>query len=101
MPEDIFKNCFADAEFNNRILTNFKTAKVAFGPKNGEEDIFLKVGGGGKPDVGFCVVTWSEFENSPYYCVEPWMGLPNSASSPKHFVAQGASKTFFAEISLI
>ncbi len=101
VPEDILKNCFADAEFNNRILTNFKTAKVAFGPKNGEEDIFLKVGGGGKPDVGFCVVTWSEFENSPYYCVEPWMGLPNSASSPKHFVAQGASKTFFAEISLI
>lgn len=33
IPEDIFKNCFADPEFNNRILTNFKTAKVAFGPR--------------------------------------------------------------------
>ena len=94
------KNCFADPEFNNRILSNFKTARAAFGPKNGEEDIFIRVGGGGKPEGGFCLVTWSEFDDSPFYCVEPWMGPPNSAANPKHFVAPGASKTFLTEISL-
>ena len=100
IPEDLFKNCFADPEFNNRILSNFKTARAAFGPKNGEEDIFIRVGGGGKPEGGFCLVTWSEFDDSPFYCVEPWMGPPNSAANPKHFVAPGASKTFLTEISL-
>lgn len=100
IPEDLFKNCFADPEFNNRILTNFKTAKVAFGPKSGEEDIFIKVGGGGKPEGGFCVVTWAESEDAPYYCVEPWQGAPNASANPKMFVAPESSKSFLVEISL-
>ena len=41
-----------------------------------------------------------ESDTSPFYCVEPWMGAPNSAANPKHFVAPGASKTFLSEISL-
>lgn len=100
VPEDIYKNCFADCEFNNRILTNFKTGKVAFGLKNGEEDIFIKVGCGGKPEGGFCLVTWTESEDSPFYCVEPWMGAPNAAANPKFFVAPNSSKSFITEISL-
>lgn len=101
IPAGVEKNCFSDPEICNRIHTNLKTGIIKFGPKSGEEDITVKFGGGGKPDVGNCFVTWSKSEQEPYYCVEPWMSLPNSASEPKHFVEPRSQKSFWVEISLI
>ncbi len=100
LPEDLDKNCFDDAEFNNRILTNFKTSELSFGLKNGEEDVRMVINSGGRPDPALCVVTWSLNDESPYYCVEPWISVPNSASTPKQFVAPGSSKSFIVDISL-
>ncbi len=101
MPAGTDKSSFSDLELNNRIHTSLKTSAVRFGPKNGEEDVTLKIGGGGKPEVGTCVVTWSESPDAPYYCVEPWMSPPNSASKPLHYVAPSETKAFFIEISLM
>jgi len=100
-PIGVEKNSFGDVEMFNRIHTHLKTGIVKFGPKSGEEDITLKFGGGGKPDVGSCVVTWAESETAPYYCVEPWLSMPNTASSPRHFVEPKSQKSFLVEISLI
>ena len=58
------------------------------------------MGGGGKPEGGFCVVTWAESEDAPYFCVEPWQGAPNASANPKMFVAPESSKSFLVEISL-
>jgi galactose mutarotase-like enzyme len=48
------------------------------------------------------VVTWTEDEKSPFYCVEPWMGPPNAPETKVglHHVAPGQTQKFYVEISL-
>lgn len=98
-PADIFKNSFDDPSMVNKVWTSLKQASAKFGPKNGEEDITVKIGGGGK-ELGASFITWSK-PDAPFYCVEPWMSPPNSAAKPVHFVETGETKSFSAEFSLI
>lgn len=99
-PADIFKTSFDQPEMVNKVWTSFKTSTIRFGTKSGEEDITIKIDGGGKPEVGTSVITWSK-DGEPFYCVEPWMSQPDSASKPKRFVEPQAMKSFSAEFSLI
>jgi galactose mutarotase-like enzyme len=48
------------------------------------------------------VVTWTQDEKSPFYCVEPWMGPPNSPENKigLHHVGPGQTQKFFVEITL-
>lgn len=52
------------------------------------------------PDATF--VTWSANLETPYFCVEPWMGPPNAAEHKVglHFVAPGKSQSFVVEVAL-
>ena len=52
------------------------------------------------PDATF--VTWSASPESPFYCVEPWMGPPNSPETGigLHQVAPGKSQSFVVEVAL-
>jgi galactose mutarotase-like enzyme len=48
------------------------------------------------------VVTWTQDEKSPFYCIEPWMGPPNSPENKigLHNVGPGQTQKFFVEITL-
>ena len=48
------------------------------------------------------VVTWTQDEKSPFYCVEPWMGPPNAHETKVglHSVAPGQTQKFYTEISI-
>lgn len=48
------------------------------------------------------VVTWTEDERSPFYCIEPWMGPPNSPENKLglHTVGPGQTQKYFVEIGL-
>jgi galactose mutarotase-like enzyme len=48
------------------------------------------------------VVTWTQEANSPFYCIEPWMGPPNSPETKigLHSVAPGQTQKFYVEIVL-
>jgi len=48
------------------------------------------------------VVTWTEDEKSPFYCIEPWMGPPNAPETKVglHTVAPGQMQKFYVEIRL-
>lgn len=100
-PADLSQMCFADADMWNRIHTKLKSNAVRFGSKNGEEDITIRVGFGDSSNIATTIVTWTESDDAKYYCVEPWMNMPNSASKPVHFVDAGKSKSFVVEISLM
>ncbi|MEJ1974476.1 MAG: aldose epimerase [Lacunisphaera sp.] len=56
----------------------------------------------GSPTRDLAVVTWTQDEKSPFYCVEPWMGPPNAPETKTglHFVAPGQTQKFYVEISL-
>lgn len=94
---------FDNPAFVNKILTNLKTSEVRFGPKNGEEDILIKINGGGRTEPGVCVIPWSESAEAPYYCVEPWLAHPNSVSEKKQmrFVPAFGEAHFEVEVSLV
>ena len=48
------------------------------------------------------VVTWTEDEKSPFYCIEPWMGPPNAPETKVglHMVSPGQMQKFYVEITL-
>ena len=52
------------------------------------------------PEATF--VTWTLSEESPFYCVEPWMGPANSPEHQVglHWVAPGASQSFVVEVAV-
>lgn len=52
------------------------------------------------PDATF--VTWSADENTPYYCVEPWMGPPNAPEHRRglHVVPPRETGTFTVTVAI-
>lgn len=52
------------------------------------------------PDTTF--VTWSASPEAPFFCLEPWMGPPNSVETDVglHLVPPGKSQTFVVEVAL-
>lgn len=93
---------FGDPAICDLLYTKLKTNRVAFGPKNGEENVVIKIGENEVPSPWTTVVTWSESETAPFYCVEPWMGAPNSTAHGNglHFVEPYSSETFTVSVSL-
>lgn len=76
--------------------------RVAFGPRGGEEDTIIHIGTDEPPAKSLNVVTWTEAADSPFYCVEPWMGPVNAAEHGKglHTVQSGQTDSFSVEVSL-
>lgn len=93
---------FGDDLVRDLIRTKLKTNEIRFGPKGGEEDILIRIGDKARPDPWTTVVTWTMDENSPFYCVEPWMGPPNSPEHKNglHFVQPGKSEVFTVQVAL-
>lgn len=54
------------------------------------------------PPADAAFVTWTQKPDSPFFCVEPWMGPPNSPETRVglHHVAPGKSQSFVVEVSL-
>ncbi len=94
---------FNNPDLNDRIHCKLKRNEARFGPLGGEEDIRVLIGGEGasvQPWNAF--TTWTEAEDSPFYCVEPWMGPPNAPEHGNglHYVEPGKSETFSVTVSL-
>jgi len=61
-----------------------------------ESKIEIEVGTAAKPHPDYAIVTWTESEDSPFYCIEPWMGPPNSPENQVgyHLVQPGETSRF-------
>ena len=82
--------------------TSLKSNVVVFGERGGESKISLCVGPDRVPPKSAVVVTWSQADDSPFYCIEPWMGPANSPEHKTglHWVAPNATQTFLVEVNL-
>jgi len=89
-------------ELSDRIHSKLKHNTVVFGPRGGEEDVKIAIGAGPSVPPWTSVVTWTEKSDSPFYCVEPWMGPPNAAEHKNglHYVDPGKTEVFTVEVSL-
>lgn len=95
---------FSDPALSDRLHSSLRDNKVTFGPLGGEERVMVRMGVGNEiPSEDACVVTWTESEASPFYCVEPWMGLPNGFEHKRgvSFVPEGKKGSFAVEVSLV
>lgn len=93
---------FDDPSLVDRIHCGLKSNEVVFGSKDGEEQISVKIGDTRVPSPWTALTTWTEDSESPFYCVEPWMGPPSSMDNKKglHIVEPGKTECFSVEISL-
>ncbi|AWT60799.1 MAG: Protein LacX, plasmid [Candidatus Moanabacter tarae] len=94
---------FADPQAQDRIHSHLMRNPVRFGPLKGEENISMYVGANPVPDKDATIVTWTESPDAPFFCVEPWMGPPNSPEHRSGFrlVPAGMTDSFTVEVSLI
>lgn len=97
-------NSFGDPANSDRIYTRLKGDTAVFGPNGGEEDVGIRIlGDSDTYSTWNAFVVWTESPDSPFYCVEPWMGPPNSPEHGKglHAVGGGESATFGVEVALL
>mgnify|MGYP006173994357 FL=1 len=75
---------------------------VKFGPKDDSEHVTVSLGTTAKPDPDAAFVTWTANPETPYYCVEPWMGPPNAAQHGRglQLVAAGDTGRFTVSVAI-
>lgn len=83
------------------IQTDLTSPRATLAERDGSR-ITLAIGTGRPVPKGAAFVTWSESPESPFYCVEPWMGPPNA---PEHGiglarVAPGSVQKFVVTVDL-
>lgn len=98
------QNCsFGDSGICDRIFTDLNADTASFGPTASAEAIDIRLLPNSETRSNWnTFVIWTETDDSPFYCVEPWMGPPNSAEHGKglHAVNPGESATFGVEVAL-
>jgi len=84
------------------IHTGLKREVFAVTESGTGNRLFFRTSMAGSTAKDLAVVTWTQDEQSPFYCVEPWMGPPNAAETKVglHQVAPGQMQKFYVEISL-
>ncbi len=91
---------------NPGLVDTFHTAltgnTVVFGERGRPGDIAVKLGTEPVPPADTTFVTWTERPDSPFYCVEPWMGPPNAPETKTglQWVAPGKAGTFAVEVAV-
>ncbi|MBS0662559.1 MAG: aldose epimerase [Verrucomicrobia bacterium] len=84
------------------IHTALRSNTVVFGEKGRPGDVNIRIGNAKVPPADATIVTWSGSDDAPYYCVEPWMGPPNSPEHKigLHHVRPGETEVFAISISV-
>lgn len=91
---------------NPALIDTFHTAlrspDAVFGEKGHPGDVTVRLGDEKVPAPGACFVTWTQADDSPFYCVEPWMGPANAPEHKMglHLVAPGKRETFTVSVSV-
>lgn len=79
-----------------------KSNEVVFGPVGTPGEVIVRLGTAKIPHPEATVVTWTLSDESPFYCVEPWMGPANAPGHKVglHWVHPGQSQTFVVEVAV-
>jgi galactose mutarotase-like enzyme len=91
---------------NPGLIDTFHTAlrspEAVFGEKGQPGDVAIRLGADTDAPAGSAFVTWTQADDSPFYCVEPWMGPANAAEHKLglHLVPPGGSETFTVSVSV-
>ncbi len=69
--------------------------------KQDDSRLKIEIGTHATPNPGYALVTWTESDASPFFCIEPWMGPPNAPENEigLHQVGPGETQAFSVTIS--
>ncbi|MFO1448672.1 MAG: aldose epimerase [Opitutaceae bacterium] len=89
-------------ELIDTLHTALKHNEVVFGPVGAPGDVRIRLGSKKVPNPDATVVTWTIDDQSPFYCVEPWMGPPNAQEHKLGlaWVQPGQTQNFVVEIAV-
>jgi galactose mutarotase-like enzyme len=92
----------ADPALLDLIHTGLRGNEAVFGEKGRPGDISIQLGTAKKPPGDSTFVTWSESPESPFYCVEPWMGPPGAATHGRglQLVPPGQTRNFVVTLAV-
>ncbi len=84
------------------LHTALKGNEVIFGEKGRPGDVIVRLGTDKVPPPDATFVTWTAADDSPFYCVEPWMGPPNAPGHKVglHYVKPGETGRFTVSVSV-
>lgn len=91
---------------NKALIDTFHTGlrnhEVVFGEKGRTGEVIVRLGADKVPPPDATIVTWTLADDSPFYCVEPWMG---PANAPEHkvglqLVAPGDTQRFVVSVNV-
>jgi galactose mutarotase-like enzyme len=90
----------ANRELIDVLHTGLRSNEVTVGEKRRGGEVVVRLGTEKVPPANATFVTWTFADDSPYYCVEPWMGPPNA---PEHkvglqFVTPGETQRFTVQV---
>jgi len=90
----------ANPELIDALHTGLRSGEVVFGEKGRPGGVVVQLGIDKVPPPDATFVTWTHADDSPYYCVEPWMGPPNAPEHKVglHFVAPGETQRFTVSV---
>jgi galactose mutarotase-like enzyme len=92
----------ANPDLLDTFHTSLRSNEVVFGEKGRPGDVIVRVGIDPTPAPDSTFVTWSLAPDSPFYCVEPWMG-PANATEHKvglRFVLPGETGKFVVSVQV-
>jgi galactose mutarotase-like enzyme len=91
---------------NPDLVDTFHTAlrgnEVVFGQKGRPGDVIVRLGVTPVPPPDATFVTWAPAPDTPYYCVEPWMGPANAPGHKVglHLVPPGETEKFVVSVQV-
>jgi galactose mutarotase-like enzyme len=91
---------------NPGLVDTFHSAlrgpEVVFGEEGQPGDVAVRLGEDPIPPQDAAFVTWVESDQSPFFCVEPWMGPANAQEHKEglHLVPPGGSEAFTVSVAV-
>jgi galactose mutarotase-like enzyme len=80
-PEFPARGSLAHPDLIDTIHVGLAENRFHLATSDGSEHLEVRVGTEKTPPADYTMVTWTADDQVPYYCIEPWMGPPNS---PEH-----------------
>jgi len=92
----------ANPELIDRIHYDLSQSKVVCRCLADDSKIEIETGAERKPHSEYAVVTWTESDTAPFFCIEPWMGPPNSPETKVglHTVNPGDREAFSVTVKV-
>jgi len=89
-----------DPGLQDTIHADLRGSTAVFGEKDRPGDISVQIGTTRQAPAGAVFLTWTEHPESPFYCVEPWMGPPGAAASSLPLVHPGQTGKFTVSVQV-